>query len=1048
MRKQISDVKAWQDTIVIPTYLLGPEDPNPPLLVRRRGLIHPGSRIVYPYALQEELSNRKEDKEWKIFHLENRYLHLGVLPELGGRLLFAYDKASGHEALHYNHVIKYARIGIRGAFFAGGIEWNFPNGHTATTSSPIDCAIRENDDGSVTLLLGDIERVSRMRWSVSITLTREHAFFETEMRLYNRTALPHRHWFWSNSSAPVSKGTQYITTAGKVSDLNAILDFPIHNGVDIGWDRNHPEPQDMFSLNHRGEFGAWYSHDLQRGMVNVADRTESRGLKFFTWGNSDDGGIWEGRLTDADGFYCEMQSGRFATQRLWGILSPCTQESWKETWYPFTSIGAPCFANRDLAVSFSAASASSRARIGVHATAEHKNARLSLLAGSKKVWEKRVDLAPSAPFLEEIDLKGVDDSTTDITMEAADSSGALLAHFVRHAGIEPQPPLTLPAHIEPRSGGACAEDCWHAGVDRERLGEPEEARRQYELALGHDAGYSPAQVSLAVMDLRQGQPGVAAQRLDRILATDPGNEEARFFLAAGLLAEERLTEAADHLRTLARSRTFRPGAAFLLGGILLGQGKALEAAAQLSKCVEEYPWHDDARSFLAHALRALGRDGEAAALVQEVLKRDPLNFPARAEAFLADKGSKPRLEETLRGEVQSWIELSCDYARFGLYREAYDLLGLCKTENPLVHYHLGYYAEKLGMAGAASHYEKGRKADPRYVFPHRLESERVLRRALEVFPEDGRAAYYLGNLLCSRDRAEEAISCWEAARGTVTGFSVLHRNLGRAYWKVRRDPDRAIAEYRTAIECAPGDYKLYLELDKILLSLGRDAERRALIDGIPPALHGNDLIAERMAACYADAGEFDRALQIITKTWFFPWEIYKGVRYLYVDAVIGGGIQLEKKGRHNEAIASYREAMSYSRNVGVGESRWKSNAEAWYRIGLAQEAAGDSTAARESWTRAAEEPRPVVDALCYYKAMALRRLGREGEAGSVMEELLKTALCNLEQKRGDGAENQYLAGLALKGKGDRSGAAMRFAEALKANRGHRRSRWEVDGFTD
>jgi hypothetical protein len=131
----------------------------------------------------------------------------------------------------------------------------------------------------------------------------------------------------------------------------------------------------------------------------------------------------------------------------------------------------------------------------------------------------------------------------------------------------------------------------------------------------------------------------------------------------------------------------------------------------------------------------------------------------------------------------------------------------------------------------------------------------------------------------------------------------------------------------------------------------------------------------------------------------------------------------------------------------VGESRWKSNAEAWYRIGQAQEAAGDAGAARESWTRAAEEPRPVVDALSYYRAMALRRLARNAEADSAFEELLKTALCNMEQKRGDPAENQYLAGLALKGKGDRSGAALRFAEAVKANHGHRRARWESDGFT-
>jgi len=1048
MGKELADVRAWQDTIVIPTYALGPEDPNPPLLVRRRGLIHPGSRIVYPYALQEDLSNRREDRSWKIFHLENRYLHLGVLPELGGRLLFAHDKATGQEALHYNRVVKYARIGIRGAFIAGGIEWNFPNGHTVTTSSPIGCAIRENDDGSVTLLLGDIERVSRMKWSVGITLFEDRAFFETEMRLCNRTVLPQRYWFWANSSAPVSKGTQYVTTAGKVSDLNAILDFPVHNGVDISWDKNHPEPQDMFSLNHRGDFGAWYSHDLQRGMVNVADRTESRGLKFFTWGTSDDGGIWEKRLTDSDGFYCEMQSGRFATQRLWGILPPCTEESWKEAWYPFTAIGAPSFANRDVAISLTAADSPSRLRLGVHATSTLPNARLALSTGSKRVWEKRADIAPGLPFVGEAALKGTEDASVDVTVEVTDSEGAPLAHFVRRVSGEPQPPLVLPAHIEPRSGGTCVEDCWLAGVDRERLGEPDEARLQYELAIGRDAGYSPAQVSLAVLDLRQGQLDKAAPRLEQVLARDPHNEEARFYRAACLLAGERFQEAADHLRTLMRSRTFRPGAAFLLGGILLGQGRIPEAVAQLSKCSREYPRYDDALSFLACALRALGSYDEASTLVREVLKRDPLNFIARAEAFLLDGGSKARLEEALRGEAESWIELACDYARFGLYRAAFDLLSLCKTPSSLVHYHLGYYAEKLGMADASSHYRRGREASPHYVFPHRLESEPVLRRALEISPKDGRAAYYLGNLLCSRDRAEEAIGWWEAARGTETGFSVLHRNLGRAYWKVRRDPDRSIAEYRRAIECSPGDYKLYLELDRILQSLGTDAERRKLIDAIPPELHANDLIAERVAACHADAGEFDQALQIIAKTWFFPWEVYKGVRYLYVNAAIGRGIQLAKKDRHEEAIASFREAMRYPRNIGVGESRWKSNAESWYRIGQVQQKAGDAKAARDSWTNAAEEPRPAAEALCYYRAIALRRLGRDREADSALEELLKDAQHNLEEKRGDPAENHYVAGLALKGKGDRPGALLRFTEALKLNCAHMRSRWERDGFTD
>jgi tetratricopeptide (TPR) repeat protein len=494
----------------------------------------------------------------------------------------------------------------------------------------------------------------------------------------------------------------------------------------------------------------------------------------------------------------------------------------------------------------------------------------------------------------------------------------------------------------------------------------------------------------------------------------------------------------------------------VLGGILLGQGRGPQAIEQLEKCSREYPWHEDAQVLLASAFRMMGRREEAGALARSVLKRDPLHFMARAEAFFLAHGSKAGgaagkaradLEEIMHDEAQSYLELACDYARFGMYREAFDLLSLCSAPYPLVHYHLGYYAEKLGMADAARHYQSGREASPQYVFPHRLESECVLRRAIERSPNDGRASYYLGNLLCARDRAEEAIACWEKALTSESGFSVLRRNLGRAYWKVLRDPDRSIAEYRKAIECSPNDYKLYLELDKILQSCAREADRRKLIEAVPPALMANDLIAERVAACHAEAGEFDLALEIIAKTWFFPWEIYKGVRHLYVDAVIGRGIQLAKQGRNDEAIASFRKAMSYPRNIGVGESRWKTNAEAWYRIGDAQLKAGDHVTARESWTRAADEPRPVIDVFCYYKAMALRRLGRGAEADSALEALLQTAQSTLEEKRGESAENHYLAGLAWKGKGDVAKAGRSVAEALAANRGHRRSRWELDGFT-
>jgi tetratricopeptide (TPR) repeat protein len=363
-----------------------------------------------------------------------------------------------------------------------------------------------------------------------------------------------------------------------------------------------------------------------------------------------------------------------------------------------------------------------------------------------------------------------------------------------------------------------------------------------------------------------------------------------------------------------------------------------------------------------------------------------------------------------------------------------------------VDYHLGYYAEKLGRSDAALHYRRGAAADPRCVFPHRHETERVLRRAVEVDPGDARARHFLGTLLCAKGRPDEAIRSWEGALAGDGGSSVLHRNLGRTFWKASRDADRAIPEYQQAIRLAPDDYKPYLELEKILATCGLTEQRRRLIESIPATLMGNDLIVERIAAFHADGYEFDRTLELLSKTYFFPWEVYKGVRILFVDAAIGKGIQIQKRGDAKAAMSCYREAMTYPRAIGVGEPFLKQNAEALYRTGCAERDAGDAAGARASWEQAADEPRPVPEALCYYRGKALAMLGRTKEAREVFDALADFARAAPGDGAVNAAENRYLEGLAAKGKGDAVKALRSFREALLLSPAHRRCRWELEGF--
>ena len=1065
MKNSESEVKAWEGDITIPTYKLGPEDQNPPIYIKRKNPIHPGSVIIYPYPLNENLTSECEDKVWKGLFLENDFLRITLLPELGGRLLSVFDKTTGEEAMYRNHVLKFSRIGIRGAWFSGGVEWNFPNGHTVTSSSPIDYAIRENQDGSKTVFIGDIERVSRMRWSVGITLYSGKAFFETETRLFNRTHLPNRFWFWANSAAPKSRGFEFVTTATKAMTLTDIIDFPVHNGVDIHWDRNHVEAQDMFSLDLKQDFVAWYNHDIERGMINYGDRSEAPGKKFFTWGNSDDGDIWIDLLTDNDGPYSEMQSGRLPTMRIWEIMLPMSVETWKEMWYPVRKIGTPVFANREAAFSFDYRE--NKIRIGVFTTSSQPKAQIKLSAGEEEVWKKSTDIDPATPYVTEFSLEGKKLKNRELVLSLISGEGATLAEHTMGGEPEPGPEVETNYKIEPALSSMNAQALWKKGVDHEKIGEPLNAQEAYKNALEIDSGFSPAHRSLGILYLRRGNYSEAVAELKRALERIDTDESARFYLGACFMGMEQFNRAITELRMLTRSRTYGAASAYLLGGLYLGQGKTGSSIEWLKKSVELYPENLDAMVFYASALRKNMDFSGAGSAVKNVLKKDPLCFPALAEAYFlseedekhsAREDQKKRLMAVMRNNAQSFIELAADYTRFGLYGEGIKILSLVEESaqkeemSPLVWYYLGYYYEKINKTDeAAGYFKLGAQQDPSFVFPHRLESEAVLRKASSDSPDDGRAMYYLGNLLCSKDRGWEAIESWENAAKKEKYFSVVHRNLGRAYFRLANEVDRAIKEYETALECDGGDYKLYYELDKLYTSCGLDEKREGLIKKIPVHLLDNDIIAERIAAFYTDTLEFDKALEILRKTKFYPLEFYTEGRRIFEEANIGKGIALLNDGKTDEAIAFFKEVMNYPRNIGVGEPAKKSHAEAYYRMGVCFEKLGEMKNAKENWKKAAEEEHPVWNALKYYEAKALQRLGKDMEADLLLDEMLEHARNSINRQdvicvKKAMAENLYLLGLALKGKGREISAFQYFKRAQAENNAHRRSRWELTGF--
>ena len=189
------NVKVWEEDILLPTYGIGKPEKNPMFLEKR---VYQGSSgVVYPYPVIEKIEDTCEDKSYHAVYLENEYIKVMILPELGGRVQMAYDKIKQRHFIYYNHVIKPALVGLTGPWISGGIEFNWPQHHRPSTYAPVDYLLKENPDGSCTVHLSEIDKMYGTKGMASITLYPGKAYIEIKGRLYNNTDLPQTFLWWA-----------------------------------------------------------------------------------------------------------------------------------------------------------------------------------------------------------------------------------------------------------------------------------------------------------------------------------------------------------------------------------------------------------------------------------------------------------------------------------------------------------------------------------------------------------------------------------------------------------------------------------------------------------------------------------------------------------------------------------------------------------------------------------------------------------------------------------------------------------------------------------
>jgi len=1045
-----SAVKVSEEKAVIPTYLAGAPEPNPMFFFGRASQGAQGP--VYPYPMYDSLTGKKVDKTYTVVHIENEYIRLSILPELGGRIFEGLDKTNNYNFIYRQHVIKPALIGLIGAWISGGVEWNIPHHHRASTFIPVQYRVEENPDGSKTVWVGELEVRQRMRWAVGYTLRPGKAYFEAQVRILNRTPIVNTMLCFANVAVHANDNyqvifppsTQYGTGHGKRTFTQWPISDTIRGGpndstnIDISWYKNHISSNSVFAWQYNEDFVAGYDHGKEAGTMSVADHNIIPGKKFFTWGNGPTGKRWDHVLTDDDGPYLEIMVGAYSdNQPDYSWLQPYETRSFSMNWYPFREIGGVKKANLDAAVNLDVVNGA--AKIGFYTTSAHPAAKVLLKAGQKTVFEETVAINPAKPYLKQVPLPaGIDEH--DLVASISDGNRELVSYSpIRlHPQPPPDPVTTPPAPADVKT----SEELYLIGLRAEQFHDPNlDPEPYWQEALRRDPGDVRVNTVLGIARYRKARYEEAERYLRTALArateryTAPKDGEPFYYLGAVLKAEGRNDEAFTQFYKATWSQGWKAAGYYSLAEIATARGDMRAALDFVDRSIDSNALNIRAQNLKAALLRHLDRGPEALQALAAAHRADPLDVRSMAERWLASKtpAAAKTLAATMYDHPATAQETAAEYLDAGLWQDGEDaLLQMTAAApdkskvHPMAYYYLGYFADKLGQKQKAAEYYKLASAAPaEYVFPFQNEEIDVLRAAIQANARDARAPYYLGDLLYDW-QPEEATRAWEASAGIDPSYAITHRNLAVAYMHRKPSPelDRAIGELEKAVALDRKYALHFTELDELYEQAGTPIEKRVpLFERNSQVVAQRDDAQNRAIALEVLAGKYDDAIRMMTGR---PFAAVEGanlnVAEHWTDAhLLRGEAKLAAK-QYREALADFAAAIDLPSNLpaGLGFAEGAAGGarapEFAYWQGVAYDAMGDHAKAVEAWTRGSVVAQggggrrgPAgpsgggnggggggrgafggPSAQSYYQALCLQKSGQNDRAAALFQNLVNT----------------------------------------------------------
>lgn len=1011
-----SYVKVSCEEITIPTYQEG-EFSKCPAFFKRRGY-QEKLKKVYPCPYTNMVCDKKTDKKYKVIRLENKYIEIWIMPELGGRILKAVDKTNNSDFVYYNKVIKHAYTGS-GLRIFGGIEFNFTI-HQCT-NEPVRYYVEKSDSDKETVWIQKEEDETGLKCTIGFTLYKDRAYLEVKSKICNSTYMPQK-FFWSaKTSLSINDNTKMIFPQDVSSvfsiDKNEMSKFPYatgiyegfdySRGVDISRHKNTLMPISYTSYDSAFDFCGEYDYMKNTGVLHISDHHIIPEKNFRTCGTGDFGRIWSRKVTDEIGNIGELVTGTGIDSESDSIqINPFEEKDFIEYFVPYKDIGEVKNASKEAAVNLEFDG--EFAEISIYAASHLQNVEVILKAKDRIILDEFAEILPERVFMRKIRI--------DILVEKCmyelvvkNSSGRVIISYCTLAKNKRRK-YNFKDKMRPPKEVRTNEELYYSGVRLEDLHASEyDAQDYYIEGLKRDKTDFRINNSYGLILMKNGNFEESIKYFNeaarKITSENNCLYDCEPFYNLGVAFKYlgKLNEAFDMFYKAVWDDKYRFKSYLCMAQILCENKNYEEAVYYLNKIIAANYINLKARNLKCAVLRKQQNYKEALRIAKESAEINRVDKGARYELIksleymnLKDEASTGRIEfSKFMNSSKDYIDLSIDYMNAGMYMDACDILRIYIESikylykvNPMVFYYLSYYYYKLSSSLSREYLKLANAASSNYCFPVKLESIKVLENAIRMNPKDSRAHYYIGNILYDKKQYLKAINQFELSKAYDQYFPLSYRNIAVACYNNLHDKTRARSELEKAFELDENNAELLYELDLLYKRLNISCKYRLdKLENFFNLIEKRDDLYIEYVTLLNSTESFEKALDLIKCRKFNTWDGRKSpVKKQYSLSNIQIAKNLLEKYEAESAIKYLKAAKMYPDNIGEARTVNSRENNIDYYLGCAYLKLNDYEKSKYYFEKSAEGEFEASD-MSFYSGLSLVRLGRSDKAKSIFNKL-------------------------------------------------------------